>query len=88
TPDHPAYRGLEVTYPDTIERSGHSGATFFEHLAWVTQLEGGEADAATPLQGFWSLVVASAAQQSLASGEVILIDEFCAGQGITLPSHG
>lgn len=88
TPDHPAYRGLEVTYPDTIERSGHSGATFFEHLAWVTQLEGGEADAATPLQGFWSLVVASAAQQSLTSGEVILIDEFCAGQGITLPSHG
>ena len=51
-------------------------------------LEGGEADAATPLQGFWSLVVASAAQQSLASGEVILIDEFCAGQAITLPSHG
>ncbi len=84
--DHPAYRGLEVTYPDTIERSGHSGATFFEHLAFVTQLEGGGADAATPIQGFWSLVVATAAQESLATGEVVFIDEFCARQGVALPA--
>ena len=83
--DHPAYGGCEVTYPQAIESSGHSGSTFFEHLAFVEQLEGAVLDAATPAQGLWSLIVAAAAQQSLSTGEVVFIEEFCARQQVALP---
>jgi myo-inositol 2-dehydrogenase/D-chiro-inositol 1-dehydrogenase len=75
-----------VTYPSAIEVSGHSGATFFEHLAFVAQLEGDRVDAATPAQGFKSLLIASAAQHSLATGRAVLMDEFCAQEQVSWPS--
>ena len=83
---HPSYAGTTVTYPSAIEASGHSGATFFEHLAFVAQLEGDRVDAATPAQGFKSLLVASAAQHSLATGLPVLMDEFCAQERVTWPT--
>ena len=83
---HPSYAGTTVTYPSAIEASGHSGATFFEHLAFVAQLEGDSVDAATPAQGFKSLLVASAAQHSLATGLPVLMDEFCAQERVTWPT--
>ena len=33
-------------------------------------------DAATPLQGLWSMIVASAAQASVASGQAIDVNQF------------
>ena len=30
---------MDVTYPALIEQSGHHGATYFEHIAFVDQLE-------------------------------------------------
>ncbi|MDG1065024.1 MAG: Gfo/Idh/MocA family oxidoreductase [Luminiphilus sp.] len=83
---HPAYDGSTVTYPSAIETSGHSGATFFEHAAFLAQLEGDVVDAATPAQGFRSLLVASAAQHALATGQVVFMDEFCAREQVTWPS--
>lgn len=83
---HPSYDGTLVTYPSAIEVSGHSGATFFEHLAFVAQLEGDRVDAATPAQGFKSLLIASAAQHSLVTGHAVLMDEFCAQEQVSWPS--
>ena len=83
---HPSYAGTTVTYPSAIEASGHSGATFFEHLAFVAQLEGDRVDAATPAQGFKSLLVASAAQHSLATGHPVFMDEFCAKERVNWPT--
>ena len=76
---------MTVTYPSAIETSGHSGATFFEHLAFLAQLEGDVVDAATPAQGLKSLLVASAAQRSLATGQVVFMDEFCAQEQVSWP---
>jgi predicted dehydrogenase len=66
----------DLTYPRAIEQSGHHGSTYFEHIALMDRLEGKEVDSATPRQGMWAMVVASAAQQSLALGKPIDVDRF------------
>ena len=81
-PEHPAYRGVPVGYPDWIEASGHYGATFFEHIAFNLQLAGQAVDAATPEQALWSLVVASAAQHSMQTGREVDVGAFCEAEGI------
>jgi hypothetical protein len=48
----------------------------FEHIAFVDQLENKSVSAATPLQGLWSMIVASAAQASMASGGAVDINQF------------
>jgi predicted dehydrogenase len=68
----------DLTYPRAIEQSGHHGSTYFEHIALMDRLEGKEVDSATPRQGMWAMVVASAAQQSLATGEPVDVDTFIA----------
>ena len=76
-PEHPAYGGVPVGYPDWIEASGHDGATFFEHIAFNLQLVGQPVDAATPEQALWSLIVASAAQHSMQRGREVDVGDFC-----------
>jgi predicted dehydrogenase len=71
-----ASRVMDVGYARIIEQSGHHGATFFEHVAFIDQLDGKTSDAATPLQGLWSIVVAAAAQESVATGQPVAIDTF------------
>ncbi len=71
-----ASRTTDVSYPRLIEQSGHHGATYFEHIAFLDQLEGKSVDSATPMQGLWSMIVASAAQESLKTGQAINIDAF------------
>jgi myo-inositol 2-dehydrogenase/D-chiro-inositol 1-dehydrogenase len=68
----------DLNYPRAIEQSGHHGSTYFEHIALMDRLEGKEVDSATPRQGMWAMVVASAAQQSLATGEPVDVDTFIA----------
>jgi predicted dehydrogenase len=81
-PGHPAYRPQPVAYPPWIEETGHYGATFFEHIAFHRQLAGERVDAATPEQALWSLIVASAAQHSMAIGQAVDIASFCAEEGV------
>lgn len=66
----------EVTYPKAIHESGHCGSTFYEHQAFVDQLEGNQVAGATVEQGFWAVVVASAAQESIARAEPVRVGEF------------
>ena len=80
-PGHPAYRPQPVGYPAWIEETGHYGATFFEHIAFHRQLAGERVDAATPQQALRSLIVASAAQHSMAIGQAVDIASFCAEEG-------
>ena len=74
-----ASRDVAVGYAKPIEQCGHHGATFFEHLAFIERLDGKEADAATPLEGLWSIIVASAAQESSESGVPVDIKHFIEG---------
>lgn len=82
-PDHQRYTPQDITYPELVERSGHHGATYFEHEALIDQLEGKRVDSATVEQGFRAMLVASAAQQSIECGEVIDIEEYTNKQGLT-----
>lgn len=69
-------RSTNVGFARPIEQSGHHGATFYEHVEFVKQLDGKEATAATPLEGLWSIIVAAAAQESADSGQRISISNF------------
>ncbi|MBC8496425.1 MAG: Gfo/Idh/MocA family oxidoreductase [Anaerolineales bacterium] len=62
-------------YPPYIEESGHNGATFYEHVNFIDNIEGKPTNAATVEEGFWSVVVGVAAEQSVRTGKVVLIDE-------------
>jgi myo-inositol 2-dehydrogenase / D-chiro-inositol 1-dehydrogenase len=77
-----ASRVLEVNYPRIIEASGHHGATFYEHQKFMDQIEGKPADCATAEQGLWAVVVAAAAQDSIATGNPILIASFLVEKGL------
>ena len=76
-----------VTYPKLIEESGHHGATFFEHIAFMDQLDGKQVDCATVEQGLWAVIVASAAQQSIATGGPVLIKDFLTENQILRPGQ-
>lgn len=80
---HPDYEFREVTYPEIVERSGHHGATFFEHEALIAQLRGQETDSATLDQGLWAIIVASAAQESIESQQLIEIEKYLTAQGLS-----
>lgn len=65
-------------YPQTIQTSGHMGGTFFEHRNFIDNIEGKKTDAATVDEGFWSVVVGIAAEESAKTGKIIYIDELLA----------
>ena len=72
-------------YASVIERSGHHGATYFEHAAFLDSLEGKEpieGGAATPLQGLWSMLIASAAQESSKTGNAVEMADYIEANGL------
>ncbi len=66
-------------YPVTIQQSGHMGGTYFEHKIFIDNLDGRKTDSATVEDGFWSVVVGIAAEQSVKTGQVVEIDKLLAG---------
>ena len=62
-------------YPVYITESGHNGATFYEHVYFVNNIEGIKTSTATAEEGFWSVVVGAAAEESVKTGGVVQIDE-------------
>lgn len=68
-----ASRSIQPRYPDFIEQSGHHGSTYFEHERFIDAIGGQATDAADVRQGFWSIVIGVAAEQSLASRQPVNI---------------
>ena len=77
-----ASRTVDVGYTRPVEQSGHHGATFFEHVALADQLDGHSVDSATPLEGLWSIIIATAAQESIKTGQPVIIDDFISDNGL------
>ena len=71
-----ASKQTDVTYAREIEQSGHHGATYYEHIAFVDQLDGKASQSATPVQGLWSMIVASAAQYSMKTEQAVDVKAF------------
>ncbi len=69
-------------YPKFIEQTGHHGGSFFEHAAFIDGIEGKKTSAATVGEGFWSVVIGIAAEQSVKTGTVVNISDMLAAAGI------
>jgi myo-inositol 2-dehydrogenase/D-chiro-inositol 1-dehydrogenase len=65
-------------YPELIESTGHNGGTYFEHVNFIERIEGRPTNAATAEDGFWSVVVGVAAEESVKVGAPVQIDDLLA----------
>lgn len=79
--NHPS-RISTPCYSTFLEESGHNGATFFEHSNFINNIEGKPTNTATADEGFWSVVVGAAAEESVKTGGVVFIDELLEKNGI------
>lgn len=77
-------RKMTPAYPSLIDSSGHNGATFFEHVNFINNIEGKETSTATAQEGLWSIIVAAAAQESIKTGGVVKINDFLAQHSLNL----
>jgi predicted dehydrogenase len=71
-------------YPPYIEESGHNGATYYEHVNLIDNLDGKKTNTATVEEGFWSVVVGVAAEESVKIGKPVVINEILERNGIPL----
>jgi len=85
--DRPS-RVTQPMYSTAIDSSGHNGATYYEHVNFIDRLDGKPTNSATPMEGFWSIVVAAASQESIARGTVVDIDKFLEQNGIDIATAG
>ena len=69
-------RIAEPRYQGVIRSLGHSGADFFAQLAFVAMLDGDHAHSPTVEEGYWSVVVGAAAEESVKKGKPVDVDEF------------
>ncbi len=79
-----AHPHRHAVLPGFIQASGHHGATYFEHVSFVDNIDGAPRTAATAAEGFWSIVVGAAAEKSVKTGQPVLIDELLRENGIDL----
>ena len=82
--ENQATRLISPNYATIIEQSGHHGATFYEHKAFVDQIEGKTTDCADVEQGFWSVVIGVAAEEALKKNQSVQINKLLADNDIPL----
>jgi myo-inositol 2-dehydrogenase/D-chiro-inositol 1-dehydrogenase len=80
-------RVMTPSYPSIIEESGHNGGTYYEHVAFLNRLEGkleppGGVQAATAEEGFWSVVIGVAAEESVKRGAKVMVRELLEANGL------
>ena len=75
-------RSITPSFPVAIEESGHSGATFFEHVHFVDNIENNTKNGPTAMDAFWSVVVGIAAEKSVVSGKPVEIKNLLKQSGL------
>ncbi|MBF6594040.1 MAG: Gfo/Idh/MocA family oxidoreductase [Thermaceae bacterium] len=75
-------RTLTPSYPFFIEETGHNGGTYYEHLRFMDTLEGHPSNAATAEEGFWSVVIGVAAEESVKRGAKVMVRELLEASGL------
>ena len=58
-------------YPPYIANAGHHGSTFFEHVAFVDDLDQQRYSGPSLYSAFWSVVVGATAQASITQGQAL-----------------
>lgn len=77
-------RLISPAYPSYLEGAGHNGATFFEHRYFIDNILGKETSVAAAEDGFWSVVVGAAAEESVKTGKPVFVEELLHRLNITL----
>lgn len=77
-------RTMTPEYPGALESLGHDGATYFEHVSFVDNILGKPTNTASVTEGFWSVVVGVAAQESIRTGQPVLTEELLSDAGICI----
>ncbi len=72
------------SYPTYIEEAGHHGSTYIEHINFVDNIEGKQTNSAKAEEGFWSIVVAIAAQESIKTGRIVNINDLLQRSGVKM----
>ena len=75
-------RSITPSFPVAIEESGHNGATFFEHVHFVDNIENNTKNGPTAMDAFWSVVVGIAAEKSVVSGKPVEIKSLLKQSGL------
>lgn len=73
-------------YANEIEQSGHSGSSYYEQVQFIDSIEGNGEKAVTVEEGFWSIVIGAAAEESLRTGEKVQIQELLNAHNMQLNS--
>ncbi|HEX7065479.1 MAG TPA: Gfo/Idh/MocA family oxidoreductase [Bacillales bacterium] len=71
-------------YPEVIQKSGHHGATYYEHKYFIDNIKGNNTTTATVEEGFWSIVVGAAAEESIKTGKIVYVEELLKENKITV----
>lgn len=71
-------------YPEVIQSSGHHGGTFYEHMYFIDNMDGKKTRTATVEEGFWSVVVGCAAEESIRKGCAVDVADMLKEHGITV----
>jgi predicted dehydrogenase len=71
-------------YPDVVQASGHHGGTFYEHMYLIDNMDGKKTQTATVEEGFWSVVVGCAAEESVRKGGIVDIKAMLTEHNITI----
>jgi GH24 family phage-related lysozyme (muramidase) len=75
---------MTPAYSTEIEESGHGGSSYYEQVHFINSIEGTAGQQVTVEEGFWSIVVGSAAEASLRTGKVINIDQHLADNKVKI----
>ncbi len=82
--DHRPTQISQPCYPQFIQQSGHYGATYFEHVNFINNIEGKQTRTASAAEGFWSVVVGAAAEASVKAGKPVLVNDLLRENGLDL----
>lgn len=72
------------SYPEDIEKSGHNGGTYYEHKYFIDNLDGKNTSTPSVAEGFWSVVVGVAAEESVKTGKAVDINTLLKENGINV----
>jgi predicted dehydrogenase len=82
--DHRPTMISQPCYPKFIQASGHYGATYFEHVNFINNIESKATRTATADEGFWSVVVGAAAEASVKAGKPVLVNDLLREAGLEI----
>lgn len=75
---------MTPAYSKEVEESGHGGSSYYEQVEFINKIEGKNTNSVSVEEGFWSIVIGAAAEESVKTNQVVNIKELLANNNISL----